>query len=262
MISIRLAAAACVLTAVNALAQNRLPANRRRPSRCGPTAFTGGSGREDSMWSALYAAKSGKLYIGLCTHAEAAHFYEFDPATQTMHHVADLTEFKGERGTGHPHHRQDPRPHGRGCGRAASTSATSARTPARSASTRPATAGRTGSATTRNSSELENLGQINRQWGLLGFVLEPKYQRLYGLAEDGHLYTFDLRRKTTTDLGRVDDWDICRTIFCRRRGQRLRLVPHRPHLEIRPEAGPALRPASRRGCRWIRAPRRARCPTR
>ena len=50
---------------------------------------TGGSGREDSMWSALYAARSGKLYIGLCTHAEAAHFYEFDPPTQKMHHVGD-----------------------------------------------------------------------------------------------------------------------------------------------------------------------------
>ena len=37
--------------------------------------FTGGSGLEDSMWSALYGAKSGKLYIGLCTHAEAAHFF-------------------------------------------------------------------------------------------------------------------------------------------------------------------------------------------
>jgi hypothetical protein len=36
--------------------------------------------------------------------------------------------------------------------------------------------------------KLEILGRINRQWGLLGFVLEPKYQRLYGLAEDGHLF--------------------------------------------------------------------------
>ena len=40
-----------------------------------------GDHREESMWSALYGAKSGKIYIGLCCHAEAAHFYEFDPAT-------------------------------------------------------------------------------------------------------------------------------------------------------------------------------------
>ncbi len=30
-----------------------------------------GNHREESMWSALYGAKSGKVYIGLCTHAEA-----------------------------------------------------------------------------------------------------------------------------------------------------------------------------------------------
>ena len=56
-----------------------------------------GNHREESMWSALYGAKSGKIYIGLCTHAEAAHFYEFDPATETMRHIVDLTKLHGER---------------------------------------------------------------------------------------------------------------------------------------------------------------------
>ena len=62
--------------------------------------FTGGSEREDSMWSALYAAKSGKLYIGLSTHAEAAHFFELDPESNSMSHIADMTQVKGERGQG------------------------------------------------------------------------------------------------------------------------------------------------------------------
>ncbi|MCC5927768.1 MAG: hypothetical protein JJU28_00850, partial [Cyclobacteriaceae bacterium] len=59
-----------------------------------------GDHREESMWSALYGAKSGKIYIGLCTHAEAAHFYEFDPATETMRHIVDLTKLHNERGEG------------------------------------------------------------------------------------------------------------------------------------------------------------------
>jgi hypothetical protein len=59
-----------------------------------------GDHREESMWSALYGAKSGKIYVGLCTHAEAAHFYEFDPETETMRHIVDLTELHGERGEG------------------------------------------------------------------------------------------------------------------------------------------------------------------
>ena len=29
-----------------------------------------GDHREESMWSALYGAKSGKIYIGLCCHAD------------------------------------------------------------------------------------------------------------------------------------------------------------------------------------------------
>jgi len=174
--------------------------------------FTGGSEREDSMWSALYGAKSGKLYIGLCTHAEAAHFFEFDPATQTMHHIADLTEFKGERGqgvrtSGKIHVRMGEDEQGRiYFGDFCEDTGPECVDPA-------SYRGPHWFRYDPKQRKLENLGRINRQWGLLGFVLEPKYQRLYGLAEDGHLYTFDLRKKVTTDLGRVDDWDICRTIF-------------------------------------------------
>lgn len=174
--------------------------------------FTGGSGREDSMWSALYAATGGKIYIGLCTHAEAAHFFEYDPGADRMTHVADLTAFKGERGegvrtSGKIHVRMGEDADGRVYfGDFCEDTGPECVDPASYRGPHwfrydPKRGG------------LENLGQINRQWGLLGFVLDPKRQRLYGLAEDGHLYTYDLRRRATTDLGRVDDWDICRTIF-------------------------------------------------
>jgi hypothetical protein len=174
--------------------------------------FTGGSGLEDSMWSALYAAKSGKLYIGLCTHAEAAHFFEFDPATAAMSHVADLTELKGERGkgirtTGKIHVRMSEDERGRVYfGDFCEDTGPECVDPA---SYRGPHWFRYDPA----SRQLENLGQINRQWGLLGCVYEPVYGRVYGLAEDGHLYALELRTRVTTDLGRVDDWDICRTIF-------------------------------------------------
>ena len=174
--------------------------------------FTGGSEREDSMWSALYAAKSGKLYIGLSTHAEAAHFYEFDTQTETMCHVADMTVFKGERGkgirtTGKIHVRMSEDEKGRiYFGDFCEDTGPECVDPA---SYRGPHWFRYDPA----KRQLENLGQINRQWGLLGCVFEPKHQRVYGLAEDGHLYALDLKTRVTTDLGRVDDWDICRTIF-------------------------------------------------
>lgn len=206
-------AAAWMLTALSALPQTGVAAPPPQTVTVQACPFTGGSGREDSMWSALFAAASGRLYIGLCTHAEAAHFYEFDPATQKMRHVTDLTQFKGERGqgirtSGKIHVRMGEDAAGRiYFGDFCEDTGPECVDPA---SYRGPHWYRYDPAQQR----LEILGQINRQWGLLGFVLEPEYQRLYGLAEDGHLYTFDLRRATTTDLGRVDDWDICRTIFC------------------------------------------------
>ena len=98
--SIRSVVACCLIAATCAYADKQPKTGDSPVLTVQARRFTGGSKREDSMWSALYAAKSGKLYIGLCTHAEAGHFYEYDPATDKMNHVADLTVFKGERGKG------------------------------------------------------------------------------------------------------------------------------------------------------------------
>ena len=56
--------------------------------------------KDAQMWSALYIASNGKIYIGLCTHADAANVYEFDPGTEKMRHLANLTILLGERGRG------------------------------------------------------------------------------------------------------------------------------------------------------------------
>ncbi|MDR1523980.1 MAG: hypothetical protein LBS79_01815 [Tannerella sp.] len=171
-----------------------------------------GDHREESMWSALYAAKSGKIYAGLCTHAEAAHFYEFDPATQTMRHIVDLTALHGERGEGintngkiHVRMGED------GDGNIYFGGLNEDTGPE---SIDPASyPGAFWYRYNPKSDEVEILGKISRHYGLLGMVVEPEYGRLYGLAEDGHLYMYDIRERYTRDLGKVDDWDICRTIF-------------------------------------------------
>ncbi len=176
-----------------------------------------GDHREDSMWSALYGAKSGKIYIGLCTHAEAAHFYEYDPATNVMRHIVDLTAFHDERGkgintTGKIHVRMGEDKQGRiyfaGLNEDTGPEAIDPSSyigphwyrydPAQD--------------------KVESLGLINRHFGLLGMIMDPQYMALYGLAEDGHLYKHDIEQEVTYDLGRVDDWDICRTIFADNQG--------------------------------------------
>ena len=171
-----------------------------------------GNHREESMWSALYGAKSGKIYIGLCTHAEAAHFYEFDPDTQVMRHIVDLTELHNERGEG-------INTNGKIHVRMGEDSDGNIYFGGLNEDTGPECidpASYLGAFWYRYNPTLDKvevLGKISRHFGLLGMVMDPKYMRLYGLAEDGHLYMHDIEKKYTRDLGKVDDWDICRTIF-------------------------------------------------
>lgn len=171
-----------------------------------------GNHREDSMWSALYAAKSGKIYIGLCTHAEAAHFYEFDPETGAMKHIEDLTVFQGERGkgirtTGKIHVRMGEDDDGNiYFGGLCEDTGPECLDPG-------SYPGPHWYRYNPSIDKLEDLGLINRYWGLLGMIMDNVYMCLYGLAEDGHLYRYDIKKGLTRDLGRVDDWDICRTVF-------------------------------------------------
>lgn len=176
-----------------------------------------GNHREESMWSALYGAKSGKIYIGLCTHAEAANFYEFDPATKTMRHLADLTVLLHERGEG-------INTNGKIHVRMGEDKEGNIYFASLNEDTGPECidpASYKGAFWFRYNPKLdkvENLGRVSRYFGLLGMVMDPKYMRLYGLAEDGHLYMHDIEKQYTRDLGKVDDWDICRTIFADDRG--------------------------------------------
>lgn len=171
-----------------------------------------GNHREESMWSALYGAKSGKIYIGLCTHAEAAHFYEFDPETETMRHIVDLTELHGERGegintNGKIHVRMGEDKDGNiYFGSLNEDTGPECIDPS-------SYLGAFWYRYNPKEDKVEVLGRISRHYGLLGMVMDPLYMRLYGLAEDGHLYMHDIEGSFTRDLGKVDDWDICRTIF-------------------------------------------------
>ncbi len=172
--------------------------------------FTGDK-KDDSMWSGMYTAKSGKIYIGLCTHADAANFYEFDPTTENMDHITDLTIFKGERGEGirtsgkiHVVFVEDKEGNiyfGDFCeDNGPECIDPSSYRGAHWFKYVPAT------------KALTNIGMISQNSGLLGMAIDQERKRLYGLGEDGHLYMYDIDKQVTVDKGRVDDWDICRTI--------------------------------------------------
>lgn len=170
-----------------------------------------GNKKDDSMWSGIYTARSGKIYIGLCTHADAANFYEYDPADGAFDHIADLTIFKGERGRGirtsgkiHVTFVEDAQGNiyfGDFC-------EDNGPEPIDPSSYEGAHWFKYDPITRK----LANIGLISRHSGLLGMTIDRERKHLYGLAEDGHLYMFDLEKGITIDKGRADDWDICRTI--------------------------------------------------
>ena len=167
--------------------------------------------KDAQMWSALYIGSDGKIYVGLCTHADAANVYRFDPATGEMRHLANLTEVNEERGKGiwtngkiHVQMQELD-----GWVYFGSLSEDNGPPAIDAASYK----GPRWYRINMKTGKVEQLGLINSFWGLLGQTMDPKRRLIYGLAENGHLYKYHIDKDWTEDLGRVDSWDICRTIF-------------------------------------------------
>jgi len=174
-------------------------------------------GRDDVMWDALYAARSGRVYTGLITEGGSAHFYVYDPAAGQNRLLYDIAEFLGERGKGirtsckiHNKPVEDEEgniyfvPLNNGGG--------------------PRTIDFTswqGGHWLRydpKQDRLENLGLVDQQTGIYPLAMDPKRMYLFGVGFTGYLYRFDIQKRITKNLGRVSNWDVCRDIFCDDRG--------------------------------------------
>ncbi len=175
--------------------------------------------KPDGMWAALYAASSGKVYSGLCTHGGSALFYEYDPATRVNRLVADIGEFLGDKGSGerthgkiHTRFAEDKR------GRiyfATGNQGSGPRT------IDPSTWVARGSHLLRydpSTQKLEDLGQVTPNFGSYGLVMDREREMVYLTCFDSHLYQFDVNRRSSHDLGRVANWDIDRMIAVDDRG--------------------------------------------
>lgn len=172
--------------------------------------FTGGN-FELSNWSALIQASNGKIYVGVSTHGDAAYVYEFEPNTEQMRLLADITRLAGERGkgiwtTGKIHVQMQELDGYIYFGALCEDNGP----PAIDASSYQ---GPHWYRINISNGKVEQLCLINSFWGLTGQAMDKKRRHIFGLAENGHLYRYYIDQDYTEDLGRVDDWDICRTIF-------------------------------------------------
>ena len=163
------------------------------------------------MWSAMYIASNNKIYIGLCTHADAANVYEFDINTNSMKHLANLTILLDERGkgiwtNGKIHVRMQELDGYVYFGSFCEDNGP----PAIDANSYN---GPRWFRIKMENGKVEPLSKINSFWGLTGQTMDTKRRIIYGLDELGHFCRYFIDEDYTEDLGRVDNWDICRTIF-------------------------------------------------
>ena len=170
-------------------------------------------GRDPAMWDALYAARSGKVYTGLCTEGESAHLYQYDPARRANRMLVDVAEFLGERGRGirasgkiHNKPVEDDEgqlyfvPINNGSG-------------PRSFDFNTWRGGHWLKYDPRRD-KVEDLGLVDDGVGIYALTIDTRRKLLFGLGFTGYLYRFDIQRRQTTNLGRVSNWDVCREIFC------------------------------------------------
>ncbi|MCP5113944.1 MAG: hypothetical protein GY953_24180 [bacterium] len=167
--------------------------------------------KDAQMWSALYVGSNGKVYVGLCTHGDAANVYEFDPKTETMRHLANITKLAGERGkgiwtTGKIHVQMQELDGYVYFGTLDEDNGP----PVIDATSY---IGPHWYRIHMETGRVEQLSLVSDFWGLVGQAMDKKRRIIYGLAEDGHLYRYFIDEDYTEDMGRVDNWDICRTIF-------------------------------------------------
>ncbi len=168
-------------------------------------------GSDPVMWSGLYAASNGNVYSGLCSEGSSAHFYEYDPRTGVHICVSDLAEFLGERGKGirtsgkiHNQPVEDNK------GNIYFTTINNGSGPR----TIDYTSWQGGHWLRYDPKEkrLTDLGIIDEGTGCYPLVIDKKRNLLFGIGFNGYLYRYDIEKGESKNLGRVDNWDICRDI--------------------------------------------------
>ena len=174
-------------------------------------------GRDYYMWDGLYAARNGEVYTGLITEGVSANFYVFSPPLDENILLYDIADFLGERGKGirtsgkiHNKPVEDdegniyfvPLNNGSGPRSIDYTSWIGGYWMKYNPKTR----------------ELENLGLVDQGIGCYPLAIDTKKMCLYGVGFTGCFYRFDINNRTTTNFGRVANWDICRDIFCDDKG--------------------------------------------
>lgn len=170
-------------------------------------------GKDPVMWDGLYAASDGKVYSALISEGTSAHFYMYDPIKNENALLMDMAEFFNERGkgirtTGKLHNKpvEDDE------GNIYYVSMNNGSGP-HSFDFTSWQGGHWMKYDPKNN-KTEDLGLVDQGIGNYPLTIDKKNGYLFGIGFTGYFYRFDLKNRVTKNLGRVSNWDICRSIFC------------------------------------------------
>ena len=170
-------------------------------------------GKDPVMWDGLYAASDGKVYSALISEVTSAHLYMYDPMKKKNVLLVDMADFLDERGkgirtTGKLHNKpvEDDE------GNIYYVSMNNGSGP-RSFDFTSWQGGHWMKYDPKNN-KTEDLGLVDQGIGNYPLAIDTKNRYLFGIGFTGYFYRFDLNSRVTKNLGRVSNWDICRSIFC------------------------------------------------
>ena len=168
----------------------------------------------DGNWAALTVAHDGKVYAGLACHGCDGHLVMYDPATDRVNDLGDLTRLAGETSLRIGPQSKIHAKFGEGTdgriyfGTHAGLWFNYARVGAKEGYP-----GAHWMAYDPKTGKVEDFGIGPRYEGINTGAYDPKFNRIYGLTHPrGHFVYYDVATRKAVDKGRINNFEsICRT---------------------------------------------------
>ena len=169
----------------------------------------------DGNWAALKVAHDGKVYAGLACHGCDGHLVMYDPATDRVADLGNLTRLAGESNLRIGPQSKIHAKFGEGSddriyfGTHAGLWFNYARV-----GTKEGYPGAHWMAYDPKTGKVEDFGIGPRYEGINTGAYDPKFNRIYGLTHPrGHFVYYDVASGKAVDKGRINNWEsICRTL--------------------------------------------------
>lgn len=180
-----------------------------------------GLARMDGNWSALYAARDGKVYVGLAYHGGDGHLVYYDPKRDQVRDLGALTWLCGEQFLDRGPQAKIHTKFGEGRdGRIYFGSHYGLDFDFARYATKHGYPGAHFMAYDPAADRVEDFGTGIPYQGLVTGNYDPVFNRIYGITDpEGHFVYYDVANRRVSDKGRINNWDsLCRTVVVDNRG--------------------------------------------